>query len=248
MSETHAFRSVVFDCDSTLSSLEGIDELAGPHADEIRRLTGAAMDGRIPLEEVYGRRLALIRPQRARVEALGEAYVRTLVPDAVPLVEALIWLGIDVRIVSAGLRPAVVRLATELGLAPDAVAAVDIEFTGDGEFSGFDAQSPLTRSGGKPEVVSAWSLPRPSLLVGDGVTDLEAAPAVDRFVAYMGVVHRPAVAAGAATVLRHPSLAPVLSLVAGEADRRRLTGSQFAEILARGDRLLADAERGERGR
>src|SRR5690606_29915235 len=41
------FRSVVFDCDSTLSRIEGIDELAGPRLEEIRAMTDAAMQGAI---------------------------------------------------------------------------------------------------------------------------------------------------------------------------------------------------------
>ncbi|HEV2132153.1 MAG TPA: hypothetical protein VGR27_13655, partial [Longimicrobiaceae bacterium] len=76
------FRSVIFDCDSTLSGIEGIDVLAGERLDEIRALTDAAMDGALPLEAVYGQRLALIRPPRAAVEALARAYVDALVPDA----------------------------------------------------------------------------------------------------------------------------------------------------------------------
>src|SRR5690606_31562053 len=32
------FASVVFDCDSTLVRIEGIDELAGPRIDEVRRM------------------------------------------------------------------------------------------------------------------------------------------------------------------------------------------------------------------
>jgi phosphoserine phosphatase len=35
---TRGFASVVFDCDSTLARIEGIDELAGPHAAEIAAL------------------------------------------------------------------------------------------------------------------------------------------------------------------------------------------------------------------
>jgi phosphoserine phosphatase len=200
------YRSVVFDCDSTLAAVEGIDELAGPHAGEVRALTEAAMEGRISLEEVYGRRLEIIRPDRRRVEALGEAYVRALVPDA---------------------------------------RAVAVTFAGDGSYAGFEADSPLARSGGKREVVEAWGLPRPSLLVGDGMTDLEAAPAVDLFAAYMGVAFRAAVAAGAGVVLEDPSLAPVLSLAAGREGRRRIAGSRFAELLDRGDRLLAQADPAE---
>ena len=52
--------SIVFDCDSTLVSIEGIDALAGERIEEIRRMTDMAMDGAMALEEVYGERLALI--------------------------------------------------------------------------------------------------------------------------------------------------------------------------------------------
>ena len=232
------FASVVFDCDSTLAKIEGIDDLAGEHAAPVAALTDAAMRGEIPLEEVYGRRLELIRPRRETVEALGRAYVAALVPDARGVVAALLALGKTVRIVSGGLRPPVEALARELGLGPETVAAVAITFGADGAYQGFEHGSPLARSGGKEGVLRAWHLPRPALLVGDGATDLEARPAVDAFAAYMGVAYRPAVAAGADVVLRAPSLAPVLSLAAGPDDRARLEGSEWAGLLERGDRLL----------
>jgi phosphoserine phosphatase len=234
------FASVVFDCDSTLVSVEGIDQLArGGHADAIRALTDAAMQGEVPLEEVYGRRLEIIRPTRGQVEAVGREYVAALLPDAREVVAALRWLGKTVRIVSGGLRPPVEHVARELGLAAADVAAVEIEFGADGAYRGFDSASPLARSGGKEGVIRAWHLPRPALLVGDGHTDLEARPAVDAFVAYMGVVWRPAVAEGADFLLRGLSLAPVLALAAGAADRERLRASEWADVLARGEAALA---------
>jgi phosphoserine phosphatase len=235
------FASVVFDCDSTLTRIEGIDELAGPRIDEIRRMTDLAMEGRLPLEEVYGRRLALIDPTRAEVDAISRAYREALVEDAAETVGALLWLGKQVRVVSGGLRPPVEALATHVGILPEYVAAVDIHFDGEGRYLDFERDSPLARSGGKPDVVSGWHLPRPSLLVGDGATDLEARSAVDCFAAFMGVVYRPAVAAGADVVIRSPSLAPILALAAGAADRERLRGSRWADLLARADALLGSA-------
>ena len=76
------FRTVIFDCDSTLSAIEGIDELAVHCRENVAQLTDAAMRGVIPLEEVYGRRLDLVRPTRAAIVALGLQYVARLVPDA----------------------------------------------------------------------------------------------------------------------------------------------------------------------
>jgi phosphoserine phosphatase len=233
------FASVVFDCDSTLARIEGIDELAGPHGDAIRALTEAAMEGTVALEEVYGRRLDIIQPTRAQVAALGRRYVHGLVDDARSTVAALRWLGKTVRVVSGGLRPPVEDLARALGIPAEAVAAVGIEFGDDGSYAGFERASPLARSGGKEAVIRGWELPRPALLVGDGATDLEARPAVDAFAAYMGVTFRLAVAAAADFVLRAETLAPVLSLACDDTDRERLGGSRYAELLARGDAALA---------
>jgi phosphoserine phosphatase len=117
---------------------------------------------------------------------------------------------------------------------------VEIRFSPEGEYADFDRASPLARSGGKAEVIGAWSLPRPSLLVGDGATDLEARPAVDCFAAFMGVAYRALVAAGADVVLAAPSLAPVLALAASAEERERLRASPWAEVLERGERLLGE--------
>ena len=212
------FGTVVFDCDSTLSSIEGIDELASGRRAEIAALTDAAMDGQIPLEAVYGRRLALVRPSRAALAALGRRYAETLVPDARETVAVLRAEGVEVRVLSGGLRPAVAALAAELGVPDEMVAAVAVRFDAGGEYAGFDEASPLTRNGGKREVLAAWlaGAPRPAMLVGDGVTDLEARPAVDRFVAYTGVIARDPVVRAADVVVRSSSLAPVLALALGD--------------------------------
>jgi len=210
------FRTVLFDCDSTLSTIEGVDELARDHP-EVHALTEAAMRGEVPLEEVYGRRLEIVRPSRAAVEALGRRYIENMVPGARETVRALLDAGVCVRVISGGLRPAVVALARELGLSDDDVAAVDVYFSADGAYAGYDAASPLARSGGKRVVVEEWlpELPRPVLMVGDGATDLEVQGVVDRFVAFAGVVARPAVIAAADEVIREFSLLPVVEMVLG---------------------------------
>jgi len=49
--------------------------------------------------------------------------------------------------------------------------------------------------------------------VGDGVTDLEARPAVDWFIAFAGVVDRPTVTGAADAVIRAPLLGQLLAEV-----------------------------------
>lgn len=234
--------TVIFDCDSTLSAMEGIDELAEGHRDRIRELTDAAMDGSIALEKVYGQRLDIIRPTRERLEAIGRLYVERLVPDAREVVGALLHLGKDVRVISGGLLPPVAALAADLGIPLDRVRAVDIEFGADGGFVGFEESSPLCRDGGKPEVIRDWAIDRPAIMVGDGNTDLETRDEVDLFVAFAGVVRREAVVAGADVVLTAPTLAPVLALAAGTADREALKNTQWEPLLRRGSEMLLDSQ------
>ena len=209
--------SVVFDCDSTLSAIEGIEYISADHVAAVEALTREAMEGLTPLESVYGRRLDLVRPDRATVDRLTSAYIDTLTEDAREVVAALIAEGIRVRVLSGGLLPAVRGLAQELGLGPGDVAAVEVMFEADGSWRGYDAASPLARAGGKAEILGGWraTMPAPVMLVGDGATDAEAKDAVDVFVAYCGLVERPVVVAAADAVVRSVSLAPVLALALG---------------------------------
>lgn len=226
------FATVIFDCDSTLSAVEGIDELAGAHRSAIAALTDAAMRGDLPLEAVYGERLALVRPSRARLEGLGRLYVERLLPDARETVAALLAEGIAVRIMSGGLRPAVLAVARALGVPDENVAAVDVRFDDAGEFAGWDDESPLAYSGGKRRQLERWNgdVARPVMIVGDGITDLEARPPADAFVAFAGVIARDPVVASADAVIRECSLAGVLPLALGETPPR---SAEARALLAR---------------
>jgi len=153
-----------------------------------------------------------VQPSRVAVDALGRDYVARLVPDAAATVAALHAAGVDVRIISGGLLPAVLAVARVVGVGVNRVAAVDITFGADGSYAGFDASSPLSMSGGKRTAIERWGITRPAMMVGDGTTDLEARPVVDLFVAFAGVVERPNVVNAADAVVRANSLAPVLPL------------------------------------
>src|SRR4051794_28326550 len=79
---------VFFDVDSTLVSIEGID-LLGAQIPEVARLTAAAMNGEIALDQVYGRRLEMIRPARTAIDALAEQYLASIVEGGEETMEAL---------------------------------------------------------------------------------------------------------------------------------------------------------------
>ncbi len=211
------FRFVFFDVDSTLVTIEGIDELAGGNT-EIARLTDAAMNGEIGLDQVYGRRLEIIRPTLRQVEALGERYIASLVPGAAETIGRLRDAGAQVHLVTAGIAQAIAPLANHLGITPRSVHAVPLLFTPEGEYIDYDSHSFLARPGGKELVVRdvrARSHGR-AAFVGDGVSDLEAKPAVDLFIGFGGVHTRPRVRDNADVFVVERDLRAVLPHLIGD--------------------------------
>src|SRR5438445_183765 len=188
------YRFAFFDVDSTLVTIEGIDVLADGNP-EIAQLTDAAMNGEIPLDQVYARRLEAIRPSRDRVAKLAARYLQSLVDGAKETIAALQTSGVIVHLVTAGIEQAILPLADVLNIPHRNIHAVALTFDANGNYKDFDRRSFLTRLGGKELTVRdirARSHGR-AAFVGDGVSDLEAKPAVDLFVGFGGVVVRPRV-------------------------------------------------------
>ena len=236
------FATVLFDCDSTLSAIEGVDELLAFAPPELRAdiaaLTTQAMEGTLPLATVYETRLRLLAPRREQLERIGELYVARMVPDARELVAALQHLGKHVGIVSGGLLVPVLAVAAHLGIPRDLVHAVPLVFDERGDYVDFDRSSPLWRNQGKVEVLRA--LPanrRPVAFVGDGVTDLETQGTADLFVGFGGVAVRRAVREKAQVFVASKSIAPVLLHVTTAAERARLAATpRFAPLLSAAER------------
>ncbi len=207
---TPRFAIVFFDVDSTLVTIEGIDVLANGNP-EVVRLTEAAMNGEISVDEVYGKRLMLIQPSRGDVEALGQRYIESLVAGAAETIATLHRARVSVHLVTAGLAQAIAPLAAHLGIEPRRVHAVPVTFAADGSYLDFE-RSPLTRSGGKELVVRDIRARAhgKAAFVGDGVTDLETKPAVDLFIGFGGVHTRPRVRDNAAVFVQDANLTAVL--------------------------------------
>ncbi len=241
------FSTTIFDCDSTLSTVEGIDELAThpEHREAITALTDSAMAGDIALEDVYGRRLDLLQPTEAEINSVRERYKTHVVEHAREVVAVFNDLEHQSWVVSGGLAKPVIEFATWLGFNPSHVHAVHAEFD-PFEGSWWEASCArtkskaryadhdnghLTNSTGKAEVITHHvTSPGRSLLVGDGVSDMAAASAVDLFVGFAGVVDRPAVTEVAPVVITSASLAPVLALALGPEQVKEMIGGPHDEV------------------
>lgn len=180
---------LVFDCDSTLSAIEGVDELGGMRGAEIKAqvaaLTDLAMEGEIAIGEVFARRMELIRPTREECAAIGQRYLDTIEPTAVRVIKELRSAGWQIVILSGGFVPAITPLAQHLHI--ERVEAVPLHFHEDGTYADFGRDYPTTRNGGKTEVIQSLKAelqPKTVVMVGDGVSDLETKPVVDLFVGF----------------------------------------------------------------
>ncbi|MCF7965420.1 MAG: HAD-IB family phosphatase [Methylobacter tundripaludum] len=211
-----SFDVICFDCDSTLSKIEGIDELAGRVGlgEEMSRLTDAAMNGEVLLEAVYEQRLSLIRPDRDSIDWLADLYIEQIVDGVKEVFETLTAPGREVHIVSGGIRQAILPLARYLSLPETQVHAVDIYFNEDGSYRDYDRDSPLARSGGKAEICKRLLKAQGSLvMVGDGKTDMEARQAGAVVIGFGGVADRPVVREQADFYSAEPSLVSILSYI-----------------------------------
>jgi phosphoserine phosphatase len=247
-----SFDLIFFDCDSTLSTIEGIDELARLKGKEWRvgLLTQKAMDGELDLQEVYGKRLRAIRPTRGQLKAIEERYYETQVEDAQAVLDALRFINREVFIISGGLAEPVRGFGKRLGVSPNNIRAVELEYN---ELSGdwwryhdpgtrsrqtyldYD-EGPLTVTSGKPDIINELAAGKHGrrLMVGDGSSDLATRDVVDLFVGFGGVVKRDKVMRESAIFIESTSLAPILPIATGPTGYNRVTGTPYQAVFDKG--------------
>jgi phosphoserine phosphatase len=258
---------VIFDCDSTLSTVEGIDELARMtgNVNDVAILTKRAMEGDVPLESVYGQRLVTVNPTQEQVRAIANTYRETVVPDAQEVITALQTLGTEVFIVSGGLIEPVRDFGVWLGVPRDHIFAVNMEYDqlagkwwrywdlpgGNNPRANYLAiePNPLTGTLGKNQIISRIRAEYPGrvLMIGDGLSDLEVAVDVDLFVGFGGAVYRQRIADESPIYIHSLSLAPILPIALGQLGNTPRFARLWAEGLQRvynHEVTFKDADRG----
>ena len=196
-------KPIILDFDSTLCAVESLDALASmvladdPAAQvkvaEIERLTNLGMSGELPLSESLARRLATLTFDRTQVEQLVESLRHQLTPG---LVEDRQWIqdqAEHLHVVSGGFVDWIAPVLTPLGFRAEHIHANVLCWDGD-VCVGFDQDHPLSRNGGKPEIVQQLGLgpDKGAIAVGDGISDLELKRSghADRFIAFTAHAQR----------------------------------------------------------
>ncbi|HFQ94357.1 MAG TPA: HAD family hydrolase [Anaerolineae bacterium] len=249
------YQHVFFDCDSTLTTVEGIDILAETAGKKwrVEVLTNAAMDGKLDLAEIYAKRLRAIRPTQAQIQEIRRVYKRNIVEDAKETIAALQYLGHQVYIISGGLAEPVEEFGLYLGVPCEHIRAVHVDYdhlagrwweynsaVEPGRYRDYE-EGALTISDGKAQIVRELLGQQHgrALLIGDGHSDLLAGQAVDLFVGFGGVVTRQRVLAEAPAFIHSQSIAPILALAAGPAARRRVNGTEHEVVFEKAFSTIA---------
>lgn len=243
------------DCDSTLSSLEGIDELADRAQIDVSELTNRAMAGELALEDVYGERLRQIEPTAADFEWLGQRYIDTEVEGASQVIRVLTEIGVECHILSGGLLPGILPFAAHLGIPAERVHAVPYPLA-DGDRSGTSAAEqaavavevacahPLAQNGGKPAMIEKLCAEplhyrKRRMIVGDGNSDLEAAENVGLMVGFGGVEVRAKVQQQSHLFLTENNLYAVAALAAGNLRAEEIRATDM-DLYMKGVQQLSD--------
>jgi len=191
-----------FDVDSTVITEEGIDSLAAFKGvgQEVADLTKKAMGGHVLFQDALAERLSIIKPSKQDIQQYLINHPFKFTEDVEQLISLLHKRGKIVYLVSGGFRQMIEPVAIKLKIPTYRIYANNLLFHDDGSFKGFDPAEPTSRDGGKPAVVrmliDAHGYKR-IVMVGDGVTDMQARPPANLFIGYGGIVVRERVRDGA---------------------------------------------------
>jgi len=207
--------AIVFDCDSTLSSIEGIDFLAKNNGvgDAVKSLTSDAMGKTGLTPDIYQQRLDLVIPRREQVYALGHQYFAHRSPDITDVINLFKRLKKEVYLVSSGVNPAVRIFGEMLQIPPENVFAVDLRFDQQGNFLDFERSSPLVSNDGKRTILQQLKNKHEDIIhIGDGLNDIVTLDLVTRFIGYGGVAYRKNIAELCKYYINTLSLTPLIPL------------------------------------
>lgn len=207
--------AIVFDCDSTLSSIEGIDFLAKNNGvgDAVKSLTTEAMGNSGLNPDLYQQRLDLVIPRREQVYALGHQYFAHRVPDIGDVINLFKRLNKAVYLVSAGVNPAVKIFGEMLQIPVENVFAVDLRFDQQGNFLDFERSSPLINNDGKRAILQELKAKHQNIIhIGDGLNDVVTLDLVTRFIGYGGVAYRKNIADLCKYYINTLSFSPLIPL------------------------------------
>ena len=206
-------RDVLFDVDSTLVEIEGLDYLAERKGlkDKLAPLTVQAMNGTLSMREAMVQKMDALRPSALDLEFMGHAYLQHVVLGVLETIEEIHRLGHRAWILTGNFQQAAELLASGIGIPRNRVLANQVILNDRGEYVGINPDLPLFNNHGKVVTITNNSHRLHNItMVGDGSTDAETKPVVDLFIGYGGVARRKAVEKTAEVYIKDRDLRKIL--------------------------------------
>ena len=194
--------NLLIDFDNTWVSQETLDVLAdlcAPQiADNVRRLTYLAMTGELSFAKALRERVACLDIDQTKIDACIALMRQSVSSSFQQHVETIQAHADNIYVISGGFREIIVPIVTEFGVHPQHVFANTFHQQA-GRVVGIDTNNVLAQDQGKVTLLASLALPRPIVMVGDGMTDytVYAMGQADRFFAYTEHVQRTSVIAKA---------------------------------------------------
>ncbi|MCR9266864.1 MAG: HAD-IB family phosphatase [Alphaproteobacteria bacterium] len=200
-------RLIAFDVDSTLLRVESLDTaleaafaaLPDPATarKQLHEITNAGMSGRMALRDSLEARLKLAGLDKAGVDMIAQTLRQRITPGMSPLIRKLRERGDALHAVSGGFADLIEPVLEDLGFQQGDIHANRFVWQ-EARVVGLDIDCPLSRNGGKAEVLDKIAASASeTIVVGDGMTDFEAFEngAADRFIGFGAIAKRDVVIA-----------------------------------------------------
>lgn len=203
---------LILDFDSTLVSVEGLDQLflatlddeadGGRRARAFQAITDRGMSGELSFQESLAARMALLRATPGQVGRVARQLEERITPSALRCRARFRRQAHRIWVVSGGFEELIRPVLRRMGLREQHLAAHRFQWSEEGVTAGIDPDTALAR-GGKSLAVRELRLGGEIWMVGDGATDLELRERglVHRFFAFTENVTRPPIVAKADAVL-----------------------------------------------
>lgn len=195
-------RKFVFDFDSTLTSVEGLDVLAeislkdNPEREEvvkkIQEITDLGIDGDISFTDSLSRRIALLKANKSQLAELIDLLKTKLSSSVEANREFFDKYKDQIYVISCGFKEFIDPVVKDLGIVPERVFANTFKFDESGTIVGFDEANPLSQHNGKVNCLKGSGIEGEIQIIGDGYSDfvMRREGVADKFFAYTENVSR----------------------------------------------------------
>ena len=192
----------IIDFDSTLTRVEAMDLLASISLqgspkkvaveNRIKELTDMGMNGEINFRDSLKERLLLLEANEQHLPPLIEALKDQVSASFKRNREFFRQYAQQIYVISNGFKEYIAPIVTELGVLPDHIYANDLIFDEDRNVVGFNEDNPLSKDGGKAQIIRNLDLDGDIYVIGDGHNDYEikAAGLANKFYAFTENVKR----------------------------------------------------------